>query len=318
MAPMQWHWVASNATGMVQVAANIPGQLHVSTDGGATWNVGNSPAGQNWISVDMTPTADRIVAVAFGGSMYSSTDRGVTWTQLTSPTFNLSNREYESVSISSDGLRIAVNIINDGIYVSPDAGVTWVRGTTATGGVLTSAWRALDSTADGSFLVSVSQSNEVYTSSDAGLTWTLRPVVVGGVAQTDTWYRAAMSANGGVIAIAGNAFGGSVGSGLYISRDRGLTWARAGTMAGDFTAIDISADGQIVAVTMSATNGQAGGVFLSNDGGVTFTPLNPGSDTVWRAVSVSGDGAVLTVAAGSFLGVSGQLYVGSRAAVSGQ
>jgi hypothetical protein len=317
MAPAQWHWVTSSATGQVQVAGVIPGQMHTSTDFGATWSVGNSPSGA-WISIDMTPTGDRIVAVGFNGNMYLSTDRGVNWTQLTSPTVNLVGREFESVSISDDGLRIAANILNDGIFVSQDGGATWVRGTTATGGVLTSGWRGLDSTADGTFLISVSQDNVVYTSADAGLTWTLRPVVVGGVALTDDWYRTAMSANGSVIAIAANTFGGAAGTGLYLSRDRGVTWSRAGTMAGDFTAIDISADGQIIAVTLSATNGQTGGVYLSTDGGATFNPLNPGSDTVWRAISVSGDGTQLTVAAGSFLGVSGQLYTGSRAAVTGQ
>jgi hypothetical protein len=319
----QFHWISSNAAGDVLVATDIPGDLNVSTDGGRTWSRGDSPRAQIWISVDMTPTADRIVAVALNGGVYQSTNRGVNWTEITSitPLLTAGNNAYESVTISADGQRIAINVLNAGIYVSSNAGATWTKATQVGGAALDSGWRGIDSSADGQYLTAVSQNNVVYTSTDFGATWTLRPIVVGGVPITDSWYRVAMSSDGGVIAIAGNAYGGSVGTGLYISRDRGLTWsaAAAATLGdGNYTAIDISDDGQVIGVTKTPTGGNSSGVFLSTDGGATFTARTPaGADTLWRAIALSADGNAVVVAAGEFFASTGQLYtsLGNRTSV---
>src|SRR3954468_5327395 len=72
LAPSTWHWVSTNTTGDTLVALDIPGEVHVSTDAGATWanaavsNGVNAVHGKVWISADMTPAADRIVVVSLG------------------------------------------------------------------------------------------------------------------------------------------------------------------------------------------------------------------------------------------------------------
>ena len=76
--------------------------------------------------------------------------------------------------------------------------------------------------------------------------------------------------------------------------------------------------GVFAATLTNATTGAGaptGSVQVSRDGGATFAPLAmPGTDTHWRAVALSEDGNALTVAAGTFTAVTGQLYtsVGNR------
>lgn len=317
MAPAMWHWAKSNPDGDVVVVGEAPGDLHVSVDGGTTWNVGDTPHGQIWISVDMTPNADRIVAVAYNGNMYMSSDRGVHWKQVTSsdPAINLSNREFETVTISRDGQRIVAAVMSAGIYVSTDGGVSWVAGTLA-GSPITGHWRAVESSADGSIVVAAAgYDNNLFISTDAGLTWTLRNVSVGGMTVWDEWYRAAMSDDGSVIAVAGR-----LNSGLYFTTNGGTSWTRAATPAGNYTGIAMSPDGRIIGATI--TDGTiaptVGSVQISRNGGASFTALPmPGTDTNWRTIAMSADGSRLTAAAGTYTRVTGQLYTsqGDRTSV---
>jgi photosystem II stability/assembly factor-like uncharacterized protein len=307
-----WHSTQSSAAGDVIVAGEAPGDLHVSRDGGATWTVGDTPHEQIWISVDMSRDASRIVAVAYQGNMYMSTDRGVHWTQVTSsnPAVNLSNREFESVTISRDGQRIVAAVMGGGIYVSSNGGATWAAG--ALGGApIRGHWRAVESSADGTVVVAASGFDEnFFISTDGGLTWTMRNLNVGGTIVREEWYRLAMSDDGTVIAVAGR-----VNSNMYITHDGGASWARAPTPVGDYTGITMSADGQVIAATM--TNGESaptvGSVQLSTNGGANFTAVAmPGTDTHWRTVAMSADGNQLVVAAGTYTQTAGQLYTSTR------
>lgn len=316
MAPRQWHWVASNAGGDVLVAADIPGTLNVSVDGGATFTAGDSPT-SNWISTDMTPSASRIMAVAYGGGMFTSTNRGVNWTPVASGLAgqSFSGREWESVTISHDGLRIAANVMNGPVYLSSDGGTTWSVATSASPAFANNTWRAIDSSADGSVIVAAAQGGTAFISTGTTGVFTPLNVVVGGTPVTDGWYRIAISHDGNTIALAGNTQFAGASTGLYISRDRGATWTRGSTAAGEFTALAVSADGSVIGATMSGGGGQ---VLLSTNGGTSFAPLTmPGTDTNWRAFAMSADGNAFAVAAGSFTGMTGQLYtsVGNRTSV---
>ena len=152
LEPKQWHWVASDPLGSVLVAADIPGQLHVSLDAGATWDAGNSPTA-NWVSVAMsrTPSASdplgayslQLVAVAYGGGIYRYS--GGAWTQVTDPAVNLSGREWESVNLDPGGGILAA-VLNGPIYYSTSTGFVaatavgstapLIRGWRASGGTL--------------------------------------------------------------------------------------------------------------------------------------------------------------------------------------
>lgn len=321
LTPKMWHWISSNSGGDVLVAGEGPGNLHTSSDGGATWTVGNSPAGFTWISSDMTPTANRIVAVQYGGGLYMSADRGTTWTQITTtdPGVNLSAQSFESVNISQDGLRIVVAVQNGPIYVSSNAGQNWTVATLVGGGALTGWWRSVDGSADGMILMAADHNGVLYRSTDGGATWATRNVVIGGVTVSDSWYRLKMSADGQDVAVVGNSFGTSAaGTGIYISPDSGATWTKATSLVADYSAVAMSSDGQVITVTVSDPNAAppagtppraTGRVLRSTDGGATFAELDlPGAETNWRAVATSYDGNKLAVAAGTFGTVTGQLY----------
>jgi hypothetical protein len=327
-----WHSVTMNPAGDVVLATNIaggvgtvPSNVHISTDGGATFTTSaDLPPGQAWIQTDMSADGQRMVAIAFGGGMFISTNKGVNWTAVSGgAAVSLANRDFESVTMSDDGQRITAVIMNGPAVSSADGGATWVAGTSA-GAALTKPWRSVDSSPDGLNLVAVSQAvpgtnGQVYTSADGGATWTLRPVTVAGAAITESgWYRTRMSRVGNVIAIAANSIfaGGSGTSTMYISRDLGVTWTASGATGGDFTGIAMDETGSVIGATSS--NGTTGSLQLSTDGGTTFQALTAPSatDTNFRQIAMDRFGAALTVVTGTFTTTAGQLFtsIGNRTA----
>ena len=327
MAPMQWHAVASSQDGQVLVAAENPGNLHSSTDAGANWTVGNSPTGQAWMSVVVKTTpypfpaasAVSMVAVAAGSGMYRSIDRGVTWSQLASTDAGvaLSGRQWQAVTSDQTGNVVAAAILNGPIYRTgnPRSTTGWQAGTLeGSSTALERPWRALAASVDAGIMVAASDNGEVYVSTTAGRTWVLRNVVVSGRNVASAWHRVAMSDDGNTIAIAGRA-----NAALYVSRDRGLSWVQTPAPTGDYTALAMSADGQVIGGTLTngVGNPTIGSVQVSRDGGISFAAVSPpGQDRNWRAFATSDDGHQFAVAAGT-PGASGQLHtsLGNRTSI---
>ena len=328
MAPMQWHAVASSQDGQVLVAADNPGNLRVSSDAGASWTVGNSPTGQAWASVVVKTTpypfpsagAVSMVAVSTGGGMYRSVDRGMTWSQLASTDAGvaLNGREWQSVSSDQTGNVVAAAILNGPIYRTgnPKSTTDWQAGTLeGSSTALVRPWRALAASADAGVMVAASDNGEVYVSTTAGLTWALRNVIIGGRSVTSAWHSVAISDDGNTIAIAGRA-----NSALYVSRDRGLTWVQTPAPIGDYTALAMSADGQVIGATLTngAGNPTIGSVQVSRDGGGNFAAVSPpGQDRNWRGLAMTGDGHQFVVAASTPGSAAGQLYtsLGNRTSI---
>jgi hypothetical protein len=328
LTPKAWHWLSSNAAGDVLVAGEgAGGNLNTSVDGGITWTAGDSVSGPTWIASDMSASGNRIVAAQYEGGLYMSVNGGVNWTQITTINAGV-NPPFESVTVSRDGQRIVAAVQNGSLYASSNAGATWTTGTLVGGAALTGPWRSVDSSrstdplSDGMIVMAAAQNGDIYRSIDGGLTWSLSPVVVDPLVGTvfENWYRLQMSDNGSVVVVVGNTFGGGPGTGVYVSRNAGLTWTKAHALVADYSAIAMSGDGQAIYVTVSNPNPTAppgtparatGQVLRSMDGGATFAPVTtmPGADTNWRAIAMSSDGNKLAVAAGLFLpSTPGQLY----------
>ncbi|WP_156385568.1 sialidase family protein [Ramlibacter sp. Leaf400] len=322
LTPMEWHWVASDRLGRVLVAMDNPGQIHVSRDAGQTWDPGLSPV-QNWVGASVYHTSGpndvnglenvNVLAAAFGGGLFETNSSGF-WVAVQSgmPGVDFSVRDWESVSAIDQGVAIAA-ALGAPIYYRASTSSPWVatvlQGTTTP---TVSGWRGIALSQTG-VAVAGSQDGELLVSTNLANGWTPRPVVVNGTVLRDSWYRAAIARDGSVMAIAGR-----FNSGLYLSRDQGVTWTRANTPTGDYTAVSINGDGSVIAATLTNATGAGaptGSVQVSRDGGATFAPLQmPGTDTNWRAVALSSDGNALTVAAGTFTALTGQLYtsVGNR------
>jgi hypothetical protein len=321
-----WHSLSSSTDGQVMVAgqadlrATDTSPLFVSRDGGVTFTESTAPSGI-WIASDVSGDGNRIAAVQFqGGGVFMSVDRGQTFVPVALPAGVAASSQFEGVTLSEDGTRIAAVIMGGPVIVgtvAADGSVTWI---TPTGLPLTaSSWRSIDSSANGQVMVAVGQTPVAFISTDGGATW----ASLAAAPVTQNWYRVKVSADGQTIAMAGNSFGGSNSAdGIYVSKDQGATFTRAGA-AGDYSAIAMSADGGVIAATVSDDNTGAGigSVQLSADGGTTFAPVPvtvggvAAADTNWRAVTMSGDASRMAVAAGRFdTNGTGQVYLttGSR------
>lgn len=317
-----WHWTATNPSGSVMVATAIPGGVFLSHDQGATWTVQPGlPQGDTiWISADMSDDGQVIVAVALNGGMYRSRDGGATWGRIDDAFNPAQALDYESVTVSADGTRIVAAVMGGGIWKSADGKAdtpTFIEATTVGGGALTNWWRAVDSDASGLRVVAASHNGDVWISEDGGMTFAPLPVSVAGTAIADGWYRLALSRDGTTLALAGNedyatgVAAGSRSTGLYVGHlgTAGWTFSRASAVAGNYTRVTIAANAPVIAATLSGTNG---GALLSSDNGATFAALRmPEGETMWRSVSLSGDGAHAVIAAGTFFGAPGHVYLSS-------
>lgn len=121
--------VACSADGMriVAVADNrtdesdnsVSGQMVISTDGGATWTVRETP--RSWWDVASSDNGRTLIACVSGTSLlYVSTDGGVTWTTRGSV------HKWTSVASSADGKRLFAGDFENGqVHGSEDGGLTW-------------------------------------------------------------------------------------------------------------------------------------------------------------------------------------------------
>jgi hypothetical protein len=320
LAADQFHWVASNSTGNVMAATTITaagGRIYLSTDGGVTFTPTTAPAA-SWISLDMTPSGERMVAVGFGGGIYLSTDTGATWNRIDTGT----DRSYESVAISNNGARIVAAVMNGSIYYSSNADTatpTFAAATLVGGGALTASFRAIDSSADGMTVVAASHNGDVYLSTDGGATFAQIPITVEGTAVENGWYRVAISDAGDRIALVGNTDYGtgvpaaSRSTGLYVGTlsSGAWTWTRASDISGAYTSVSMSENGSVIAATLSSVGASGGQVILSNNGGA-FAPITtPSGEANWRAVALNADASRALLAAGTFMATNGQVYVSS-------
>jgi hypothetical protein len=329
LAANQYHTVASNDAGNVLVAGTITttgGRLLLSSDSGASFAPTTAPAG-SWISVDMTPTGQRIVGAQYGGGIYLSTNTGGAWTRIDGTT----NREYESVTISEDGARVvAVTLSGAGgaIFTSSNANTatpTFTQATLVGGGALSDSFRWVDSSANGMMVVAASHNGTLYLSTNGGTTFSVLPVTVGGANVANGWYRVAISDDGNRIAVAGNTeYGSGVAAasrstGLYVGNRNttsgAWTWTRASAVSGEYTALSMTGNGGVIAATLSATTAPTAGpgqILLSSNGGQSFTARTaPAGETNWRSIALNATGSQAVLAAGEFLSTNGLLYVSS-------
>ncbi|MCC6824841.1 MAG: hypothetical protein IT172_03770 [Acidobacteria bacterium] len=131
MSPNSYSRVASSADGTKLIAAVLNGHVYTSTDSGGTWVDRLSSTGSNqWQSVASSADGSKLVAVENPGKVWVSSNSGATWTANTlGPSGN--NTAWNGVSMSSDGIRIAVTaggVVGGAgglVVISYDGGTSW-------------------------------------------------------------------------------------------------------------------------------------------------------------------------------------------------
>ena len=216
----------------------------VSSDGGATWQVGFG----GWTSLyglrDAVAPANGIVVAGAGDGIWRSTDSGPAWSHV------LDTRSI-GYAVQSVVFRDTLNgvAVGSGIWRTSDGGVSWTQVASAPGDPF--LYRVAIS---GGAYVAVGAGGTVLRSTDQGATWT----DVGGALASDLVD----------VAFDGNGSGVALGSGTQYLRtgDGGLTWTvdDFGSVPGLASAVAFPAQGKAVVIFSCAW------VLRSDDGGVTW------------------------------------------------
>jgi hypothetical protein len=241
--------VASSADGTKLVAVynkgGLGGNIYISANSGATWNLQSSAPTTNWWSVASSADGSKLVAVVNGGRIYKSADSGVTWTPQTS---SPSAPAWNAVASSANGSNLVAVVRGGGIYTN--SGNSW----TATS-ALTKNWISVASSADGSKLAAVIIGGGIYTSGNFGSTWTQQLN-----APATNWLSIASSADGGKLAAVVD------GGGIYLSSNFGVTWTQQpNAPVANWQGIASSADGTklAAAINNATTTSPPVGIYLS-------------------------------------------------------
>lgn len=206
-----WESITCSADGTNLAAAALsngldntsPGQIHLSQDGGLTWETpSNSETNywQFWLSISSSSNGSQLAAVTASGSIYISQNFGNTWTPANAP-----NENWFSVASSADGTKLVVVANSGPIYTSVDSGATWQDATNAPA----AGWAAVACSGDGDNLAAVQWAGAVYISTNQGATWF--PQNVPNTYEAGGIWGIAMSKNGSKILTAGDGpWGGPV------------------------------------------------------------------------------------------------------------
>jgi hypothetical protein len=203
------------------------------------------------------------VAIANIGSFTNTYN----WTQTAA------SGNWESITSSSDGTKLAAVVSGGYIYTSTNSGASWTAQTAS--GIRN--WTSITSSSDGTKLAAVVWGSDyIYTSTDSGVTWTARTG-----SGSRSWYSIASSSDGTKLVAGTNK------DYIYTSTDSGVTWtARTGSGSRSWYSIASSSDG-----TKLVAGNFWGYIYTSNDSGVTWTQRSP-STYMWSITS-SSDGTKL-------------------------
>jgi hypothetical protein len=292
-----WGSIAVSETGQYQLTAILNGVIYNSIDYGATFNF--TTGSQYWSNVAMSSDGVIQVACVHNGNAYMSYDSGNTWIKTTTgglwdgiaisatgqyilaPTFNTTNsRIYKSdnygkdftVSFLSPGKRLNKAAISATgqyqlcgtsnatyIYVSNDYGVSFASQDVS----VLNVGNICEISATGKYMIAYARK-----SNDYGVTWT----------SNIDGYSASISSDGKYQVMGKNNV-------IYISDNYGESWITK-SVAGNFTEIEISANGQYIVAT-----GMNIPFSLSSDFGATWNLTETGRR--YSGLTMSADGSKL-------------------------
>lgn len=157
---MSWQSVAMSSDGTIRSAVPNGGRIQISMDDGVTWNPVGPPAA-DWSSITISsqfPTFQ--AATVRGGKIFYTTDSWNTWSEVEE------NRNWQDISISSNGTILTALVQGGQIYTSTDSGTNWTPRDSNRN------WLKVDMTSDGTQQIAIVNGGFIYTSINTGVTWT--------------------------------------------------------------------------------------------------------------------------------------------------
>ena len=243
------------------------GGIFRSSDNGKTWKAIDS--GLTYVSAGtgLTDTAaiysiamvgNTIFAAAGTNGMYSSSDSGKSWTH-----FNISIWSISSLTVSGTNIFAGMGS-GGGVYQSADTGKSW---TSASYGLINTEANILSLGASG---------NTIYAGTEGGLVVSRDKANTWSVDDTDNGLRVpeinALTTCGGKI------FAGGYGYTVYISTDKGKSWASENTPSPSSGINSLAANGATI-LAGTSLGGGTNGVLLSKDSGKTWAAASNGLPT---------------------------------------
>jgi photosystem II stability/assembly factor-like uncharacterized protein len=267
-----WRSVAMSASGQYQSAVAFDiGDLHISSDYGATWQLGAYLSGA-LIKISVSASGQYQTAVPNGGVILISSDYGATWNQRN---VDIGGAYYTSVSISASGQYQTAVVDNGVVYVSSDYGNTWTSKLTS------QSWKDVAVSASGQYQTAIGDDASAYRSNDYGVSWTSVPVSSG----VTSYSRISMSATGQHQAIVNDGVTGNI----HVSNDYGIGWGTTGSML-SWSNIVVSASGQYM-IAYELDNSY---LWISTDYGVTWN-TNSVAITNLSGMALSASGNYFTI-----------------------
>ncbi|MFZ5788449.1 MAG: WD40/YVTN/BNR-like repeat-containing protein [Acidobacteriota bacterium] len=259
-------FIGADASGATVWVAGETG-LTVSRDGGVSWRSVPAAAPEHGsVTGPLAVSADGSVVLVYAQrSLLATRDGGETWAPASYPP-----RGYADVSTVAplrfdpfDATRVLA-VVPGGVARSEDGGASWVA---SNQGLANVTVEAILRARDGSLWVAT-YAQGIFRSIDGGATWTY----AGGTLPYAMWREEAPNffvtslseIEGGVVA-------GTTG-GPFVTRDLGASWAWLGGTQGIVLSVtsDPGHPGRVV-VAAAGSGMTSGGLFVSPDGGVSWT-----------------------------------------------
>jgi intein/homing endonuclease len=261
------------------------GNLGLSINSSGNVGIGTTAPGRKLDVVGELSVNNNLLTQIEGGLYYGRvrvsenqwalSNVGATWTERT----GAGSRNWNSVSLSSDGKYQTAVVYGGYIYTSSDYGATWTERT----GAGSRNWNSVSLSSDGKYQTAVVYRGYIYTSSDYGATWTQNT----GAGSRD-WTSVSLSSDGKYQTAVAS---GPIGDYIYTSSDYGATWTqRTGAGSRNWNSVSLSSDGKYQTAVVS----YGGYIYTSSDYGATWTQRTGAGSRNWYSVSLSSDGKYQT------------------------
>ena len=219
------------------------------------------------ISMNIVPSLTNVAE-------FKLTNVGEFWIERTST----GNKNWFSVSISSDGQYQTALVYNSTIHTSSDYGANWIE-RTSPGSKL---WWSVSVSSTGIYQTAVVNGGKIHTSSNYGANW----IELTSIANKD-WNAVSLSSTG--MYQTAVVYGGKI----HTSSNYGANWREITSTTSDWYSISLSSTGQYqTAVVGGGLNSY---IYTSSNYGANWTAItNPPGSKAWYSVSLSSTGQYQT------------------------